>query len=130
MKCSHALSAPLLFALALCIWGGDFFRHVGEFHNYPLASQNLPGESAKDVFCLFAEQEIPFSRINLKGRNDLLRFWRMVFFTFLILPLLAARSRAVIGICKLFRFYTRAFFDYLVKALLLGGQAPPSYSFT
>jgi hypothetical protein len=129
MKYSRFLYLSLLIALVCCVQGGEYFGNIYEFRDAFAASQSVPYNGSGDVMFLFAKQPLPFGQIILKGRNHLQRFCRAAVFLLFMLPLLAALSRAFICICKLFRFYIRFFFDYLVNALLLGGQAPPSYSF-
>jgi hypothetical protein len=129
MKYSRFLYSSLLIALVFCVPGGEYFGTVNEFRDSFAASQNFPVTDAGGTLFLFEKQDLPFSQIVLKGRNQFPRLCRMAVFLLFLLSL-AALSRSFICICKLFRFYTRIFFDDLVKALLLGGQAPPLHSFS
>ncbi|MDR0623923.1 MAG: hypothetical protein LBG10_05780 [Treponema sp.] len=119
-----------MVVLMFCVPGGEFFGNLNEFRDFFTVSQGLPLNGSGDVLFLFAKQPLPFGQTVLKGRNQFQRFCRIAFFALFMLLLLAALSRVFICICKLFRFSAGLFFDYLVNALLLGGQAPPLYSFS
>jgi hypothetical protein len=130
MKYSRFLYLSLLVVLMFCVPGGEYFGNLNEFRDSFAASHDLPLNGSGDVIFLFAKQQLSLGQITFKGRNQLQRFCRVAVFALFMLLLLAALSRAFICICKLFRFSARLFFEYLVNALILGGQAPPAYSFS
>jgi hypothetical protein len=130
MKAGRFLYSSLLIALVFCVPGDEFFSCLHEFRGAFAVSLGLPVTDAADMFFLFAKQNLPFGQTVLRGRNQLPRFYRTAVLALFMRLLLAALSRTFICICKLFRFSARLFFDYLVNALLLGGQAPPAYSFS
>jgi hypothetical protein len=132
MKYSRFFYLSWLIVLAFCVPGGEFFGYTTNFHfrDFLVVSHGIPDDGSGAVFFLFSEQTFPLSRTYIRGKNQLPWFYQTAVFALLMLLLLAALSRAFTCICKLFRFYTRFFFNYLVNALLLGGCAPPAYSFS